>query len=141
MVYFRCFSNSLRRAGSERSPTYLTTIFEYLVLSNRSKRIKGLITIRPLSPRFSFSRNYADANFRSGEMSQMRIFAQAKFHGELSSNFRENKGRNSANFAFIYIAQKKLNPVRLINFQRMGAKSEKGSWTNGASKYSGYTNL
>ena len=37
--------------------------------------------------------------------------------------------------------KKKINPVRLINFQRMGAKSEKGSWTNGASKYSGYTNL
>ena len=113
MVYFRCLANSLRRAGSERSPTYLTTIFEYLVLSNRSKRIKGLITIRPSSPRFSFSRNFADANFRSDEISQMRIFAQAKYHGELSSNFRENKGRNSANFAFIYFAQKKTKPCSL----------------------------
>lgn len=54
MVYFRSFANSLRGAGSERSPTYLTTIFEHLVLSNRSKRIKDLITIRQSSPRFSF---------------------------------------------------------------------------------------
>ena len=66
--------------------------------------------------------HFARANFISGEISAERNFASvdATFRqddseisfdstkirgGELSSNFRENKGPNSANFAFITFAQ------------------------------------
>ena len=68
-----------------------------------------------------YTKNFEGANFRSSEILAKRNFASVdakfrqddskiafasagaltKFGGELSPNFRENKGRNSANFACI----------------------------------------
>ena len=73
-------------------------------------RIKVLLTIRPSS--LPLGRNFGpvDAQFhQNGKKicSTQRKFpgASTKFRSEPSSNFLEKKGRNSANFAFISLAQ------------------------------------
>ena len=57
------------------------------------------------SSEISAKRNFAsvDAKFRQddSEIAFHSAGALTKFRGELSPHFRENKGRNSVNFAFI----------------------------------------